>query len=63
MDGTKRGRLSLIWLGFAAAMLFYVFGNGFDASLEDLLGVLSAAFGVGLAVLYYFNPNDVLSFG
>ncbi len=61
MDETKRRRLSLIWVVFAALMAMYVFRGGLNTSLSDLLGLLTVVFGVGLAALYYLNPGDVLS--
>ncbi|WP_435155737.1 hypothetical protein [Haladaptatus sp. DFWS20] len=62
MDETKRRRLSLIWVAFAVVMAMYVFQDGFDTSLNDLIGLTAVVFGVGLAALYYLNPGDVLSF-
>ncbi|WP_231185883.1 hypothetical protein [Haladaptatus sp. DYF46] len=63
MDETKRRRLSLIWIGFSLAMVYYALADGFDGATGELLSLLVAVFGIGLAVLYYFNPRDVLSFG
>ena len=63
MDETKRRRLTLIWLAFAVVMVYYVFGSGFTGSVGDLLGLLTAALGVALAAVYYFNPRGMLSFG
>lgn len=62
MEETKRRRLSLIWMAFALAMGYYALADGFDAATGELLSLLVALFGVGLAALYYFNPGDVLSF-
>lgn len=62
MDETKRRRLSLIWIAFALVMAIYVFQNGFDTSLNELIGLAAVILGVGLAALYYLNPDDVLSF-
>jgi len=63
MEETKRRRLSLIWIGFSLAMAYYALADGFDGGTGELLSLLVAVFGVGLAALYYFNPADVLSFG
>ena len=62
MDETKRRRLTFIWLAFAAAIGYYVFARGFTGSAGDLLGLFTAALGVMLAAVYYFNPRGVLSF-
>lgn len=62
MDETKRRRLTLIWLAFAVAIGYYVFASGFTGTLGDLLGLLTAALGVVLAAVYYFNPRGMLSF-
>ncbi|KZN24733.1 hypothetical protein A4G99_10370 [Haladaptatus sp. R4] len=63
MDETKRRRLTLIWVAFAAVMVYYVFASGFTGSVGDLLGLLTAALGVVLAAVYYFNPRGMLTFG
>ncbi|WP_227352887.1 hypothetical protein [Haladaptatus salinisoli] len=62
MDQRKRRRLAAVWVAFAGLMAFYVLRDGVDASTSDLLGLVTAALGVGLAALYYLNPGDVLSF-
>ena len=63
MDESKRHRLTLIWLAFAAVMVYYAFARGFTGSVGDLLILFTAALGVMLAAVYYFNPRGILSFG
>lgn len=63
MDETRRKRLAVIWVAFAILMSYVTFSNGFTAGAADLIGIVGILFGVGLAWLYYVNPNDVLTFG
>ncbi|WP_158058658.1 hypothetical protein [Halorussus halophilus] len=63
MNETKRRRLAIVWVTFALALGYVALADGLTFGLEDLLVLLVALFGLGLAWVYYANPRDVLTFG
>lgn len=63
MDETKRKRLAAVWLLFALLMGYSAVAGGLTASLGELLRLLVASLGVGLAAVYYLNPRGILDFG
>lgn len=63
MDEKRRRRLTGIWVLFALLMGYVTLSDGFEVGLGDLLGLLTAVFGLALAYVYYANPNGVLDFG
>lgn len=63
MDDTKRRRLAVIWVAFALVITYVTLADGFTAGVGDLLGLLVALLGLGLAYVYYANPNEILDFG
>ena len=63
MDEQRRRRVAVIWVAFAAVMAYITFSDGFAADAGDLLGALAVLLGLGLAYVYYANPNGMLDFG
>lgn len=63
MDETKRRRLAVVWVAFALLIAYFALADGFTAEVGDLLGLLVALLGLGLAYLYYANPGGVLDLG
>ncbi|WP_128477036.1 hypothetical protein [Halorussus pelagicus] len=63
MDEQRRRRVAVIWVAFAAAMAYVTLLDGFTADAGDLLGALAVLLGLGLAYVYYANPNGMLDFG
>lgn len=63
MDDTKRRRLAVVWVAFAVVIAYVTLADGFTAEIGDLLGLLVAVLGLGLAYVYYANPNEILDFG
>ena len=60
MDETKRRRLAVIWVAFAVVIAYVTLADGFTVGVGDLLGLLVALLGLGLAYIYYANPNEIL---
>ncbi|MFC4450762.1 hypothetical protein [Halorussus aquaticus] len=63
MDEQRRRRTAIIWTAFAAVMTYVTFSDGFTADAADLLGAVAVVLGLGLAYVYYANPNGMLDFG
>jgi len=63
MDEQRRRRIAIIWTAFAVVMAYITFSDGFAADAGDLLGVVAVILGLGLAYVYYANPNGMLDFG
>jgi threonine/homoserine efflux transporter RhtA len=62
MDDTKRRRLTAVWVAFAVVVTYVTLADGFTSDVGDLLGLLVALLGLGLAYVYYANPNGILDF-
>ncbi|UPW01560.1 hypothetical protein M0R88_05505 [Halorussus gelatinilyticus] len=63
MDEQRRRRVAVVWTAFAAVMAYVTLAGGFAADASDLLGAVAVLMGLGLAYVYYANPNGVLNFG
>lgn len=63
MDEQRRRRVSVIWTVFAFVMAYVTFADGFTADAGDLLGTVAVLMGLGLAYVYYANPNGMLDLG
>jgi len=63
MDEQRRRRVSVIWTVFAFVMVYVTFADGFTADAGDLLGLVAVLMGLGLAYVYYANPNGMLDLG